>query len=1149
MPATIKILNPRDTPFGPLSNNAEYFMDLNGQRWSSATNYIYGMLLTNPDYRSRVQNAPPKNVQADYEIYAEREVEDTISKALDVALTERLGRDKEMMDVLRNTGDVPIYYISTNEVLGVGNDNQGKNLLGRFLMEIRHRAQIADLLKDDAQQSQLRDDTIVAAYSALIALQQAAYAGSDLSEFQGLDPQEIIKLYTSKPQDRDPNDTLGVGRWKALEIPPRKTVLSLYDQNRVSPAIDDLLGGRVDALVTSVRRQEFGDFNFRQQARRKRIVFNSFARSVLDTDFPEVANQNQAEAIRQQLMYAFGDTSGTQVTKLENDLFQMYEAGMFDPDLQYTIKIKLDNIRDIILADPTNTQTPTYDTYTGQTDLTTPLFSDSWTGREVTGMGFQDDSGYVPSENEAKWSNRQLNPPPGYTQQTIYPKSELVDPIVYWVHPDGTEFSQRERQDAWKRYEEDRRVNPPPGYTQRIVERKTPSRDSIIYWIHPDGTEFSKQGAWKRYEDDQSGNTSLSRAKPFPFDKYKSISETSRNTRGPKPKVYRSANPMNTTVSTPSDLEAEIAIQVKLLRGPLATAGEDVRQPVKKRIEKLQFELDELWTPQTTTLDEYKSQLAIAKNQLLEAKDDRASTNLQAKIEWLNSKVTALSLEKFKKQRAVTRNQLTKSTVPEQLPPLIERISELDKKIIALGGAGSGIVNSAPPINIDQSSAIKIYPLPDPTREKSVYDQFSPVYQVNNMFTIDSLTYPSVTHYVTARLLATIPSIKTIRKAYSLIVTGCSGKPECPEKPSDFKQASTIAMLYQTEKALSFSRTIKNNTKLALTKKFNSRGLQDLLLSTGAANLLWVDLSNPILGTGPKGTFGENYVGKVLMTLRTEITVKRDFEDIDRLTEADVSSVLMSSDARDLNAWFKGRIKDTCRLINLVRNYIFLKMEVDQPLTEKFVTTVLDRVYQPCSQLYGLSTKVTAPAPLAFRDVIRAFPGFQTAPLEVIDVLWRRAAVLIYFIIKNSAADTSQSVNKLLKQSVAFLSQKTECVRIIAGEEENCAVSAILNILRGIVEMNKDMGLNPVIEKVDVETAASIILNKDLSGDVEPTAPKDMMKVPAVAKILRQELRVFVVDPEATAELVLGAVEALMACPVKANVKRNRINFFATDRT
>jgi predicted NAD-dependent protein-ADP-ribosyltransferase YbiA (DUF1768 family) len=1148
MPPTIKLYNPKNTPFGPLSNHAEYFMELSGQRWPSATNYIYGMLLSNPDYRSRVQNAPPKNVQADYEIYAEREVEDTISKALDVALTERLGRDKEMMDVLRNTGDIPIYYMSTNIVLGVGADNQGKNLLGRFLMEIRHRAQIADLLKEDAQQSQLRDDTIVAAYSALIALQQAAYAGSDLSEFQGLNPQEIIKLYTSNPPNRDPNDTLGAGRWKKLEIPPRKTVLSLYDQNRVSPAIDELLGGRVDALVASVRQQEFGDFNFRQQARRKRIVFNSFARSILDSQFPEVAKKNQAEAIRQQLMYAFGDTSGTEVTKLENDLFQMYEAGMFDTDLQYTIKIKLDHIRDITLANPTTTLTPPYDTYTGKTDLMTPLFTDPWTDREVTGMGFQDDSAYVPSETEAKWFDRQLNPPPGYTQLTIEPKSKIDNPIVYWIHPDGTEFSLRERQDAWKRYDEERRVNPPPGYTQRIVELKTPSGGSIVYWIHPDGTEFTKQGAWNRYDEDQSGNTSLSSAKPFPFDNYKSISENSRNTRGPKPKVFSATNSVN-TVSTPSDLEAEITRQITLLRGPLATASEDVRKPVRNRIEKLQFQLDELWNSQPTTLDGYKSELAIAKKQLLDMKDYEDSTNLQEKVEWINSKVTSLSLEKFEKQRRVTRKQITEASVPEQLPPLIERISELDKKIIALGGAGSGIAPSTIPVDIDQSSNIKIYPLPDPSREKSIYDQLSPVYQINNMFTIDSLAYPSVTHYITARLLATIPSIKTIRKAYSLIVADCSGKPECPQKPSDFKQASTIAMLYKKEKALSFSKTIKRNADLALIKKFNSRALQDVLISTGNANLVWVDQTDPILGTGPNGTTGENYVGKILMTLRTEITVKRDFEDIDRLTEADVASVLMSSDARDLNAWFKGRIKDTCRLINLVRNYIFLKMEVDQPLTKKFVATVLDRVYQPCSQLYGLSDKITAPAPPAFRDVILSLPGFQTAPLEVIDVLWRRAAVLIYFIIKNSSADTAESVNKLLKQSVAFLSQKAECVRIIAGEDENCAVSAILNILRGIVEMNKDMGLNPKIEKVDVETAASIILNKDLSGDVEPTASKDIMKVPAIAKILRQELRLFVTDPEATAKLVLGAAEALMAFPVKANVKRNRVNFFATART
>jgi predicted NAD-dependent protein-ADP-ribosyltransferase YbiA (DUF1768 family) len=1143
MPPTIKLFNPRDTPYGPLSNHAEYFMDLSGQRWSSATNYIYGMLLTNPDYRSRVQYARTKDVQTDYEIYAEREVEDTISKALDLALTERLGRAPEMMNILLSTGDVPIYYMSTNAVLGVGYNNQGKNLLGRFLMEIRYRAKIADLLKNDAEQVQQRDDTIVAAYSALIALQQAAYAGSDLSEFQGLTPDEIIKVYTNTTQDRDPNDTLGVGRWKRLEIPSRKIVLALYDQKRVSPAIDDLLGGRVDALVASVREQEFGDFNFRQHARRKRIVFNAFARSILDTDFPEIAKKNQTEAIRQQLIESFGDTSGTQVTKLENDLFQMYEAGMFDADLQSTIKIKLYNIRDIPLAAPAFSQTVSDDIYTGKTDLITPLLSDPWTDREVTGMGFQDDSAYIPSANEARWMDRQLNPPPGYTQQIVEQTNRSGDTmpsIVYWTHPDGTKFTQRDRDIAWKRYDEDRKINPPPGYTQRIVG------DNIVYWIHPDGTEFTKQGAWKRYDDDQSGNTSLSSAKPFPFDKYESTSENSRNPRVPQPKVHRPMNIMNTTASTPSDLQDEIDTQTRLLRGPLAQASEQVRQTVKTRIENLEIQLEKLWGPQPLYLNDYKQELAMAKKQLEGNEDD---INIQNNIRRLNTKIATLSLEKFEGQRTVTRRELTASIVPEQRLLLLERISDLDKKIVALGGVASDIIDSAPVVADDQSSSIKIYPFPDPSRERSVYDQFSPVYKINNLFTIGSLSYPSITHYVTARLLATLPTVKTLRKAYSLILADCAGKPECPEKPSDFKQASVIAKIYVDERALSFSKEIKANTDFALAKKFHNRSLQDLLLSTGTATLLWVDLGNPILGTGPKGTTGENYVGKVLMILRSEIAIKRDFEDIDRLTEADVSSVLMSEDARDLNAWFKGRIKDTCGIINLVRDYIFRKMEIDQPLTGKFVSSVLDRIYQPCSQLYGLSAKVTASTPPAFRDVIRTFPGFQAASLEVIDALWKRAAVLIYFIIKNSSAATSESVNKLLKQSVAFLSQKTDCVRIIAGEEENCAVSAILNILRGIVEMNNDMGFNPKIEKIDIETAASIILNKDLSGDVEATSAKDMLMVPAIAKILRQELRGFVVDQEATAELVIGAVEALMAFPVKTNVKRNRVNFFATART
>ena len=57
----LKIYNPNDKPFGPLSNNKVYPMKIDGEMWNTVTNYILTNLLTTPLYRAALRDCSDKS--------------------------------------------------------------------------------------------------------------------------------------------------------------------------------------------------------------------------------------------------------------------------------------------------------------------------------------------------------------------------------------------------------------------------------------------------------------------------------------------------------------------------------------------------------------------------------------------------------------------------------------------------------------------------------------------------------------------------------------------------------------------------------------------------------------------------------------------------------------------------------------------------------------------------------------------------------------------------------------------------------------------------------------------------------------------------------------------------------------------------------
>ena len=259
--------------------------------------------------------------------------------------------------------------------------------------------------------------------------------------------------------------------------------------------------------------------------------------------------------------------------------------------------------------------------------------------------------------------------------------------------------------------------------------------------------------------------------------------------------------------------------------------------------------------------------------------------------------------------------------------------------------------------------------------------------------------------------------------------------------------------------------------------------MQDILLITGNAELVYNDFSEPILGgISNKGKKASNFVGKYLMELRNKFIQIRKQEKFDILKEEDITNIFEKD--RFMNDWIRNRVKDSCNVLNIMKNYLRVKENITTDLTTEFTSAVLDNIFQPCSQIYGAAHNIKAKVPDYFRQMVlnecnEFKPGRDAQSVEVI---WKRLAVIIYYLIKhlNDSGSTIENIRAEIGRVQIFSSTSIhECEKIITGEYDNCVVSAIINILRGIIEFNKKFSKSYEVTELDVKTAVSIILKTD----------------------------------------------------------------------
>lgn len=399
-----------------------------------------------------------------------------------------------------------------------------------------------------------------------------------------------------------------------------------------------------------------------------------------------------------------------------------------------------------------------------------------------------------------------------------------------------------------------------------------------------------------------------------------------------------------------------------------------------------------------------------------------------------------------------------------------------------------------------------------------------------NIINIDNLLYPSIQYYLLVYLYKNLVKDVKLKDAYLLIINDPNAKLGLNrfKKPdivlNNFISTLQNFLLEQTEKF----------TKKALDVKFSKRNMQDLLLATGDDAIIYNDNNNFVLGVKDteKGK-GMNVVGKYMSEIRSKIKVERESEKEQIIDTKDINELLKNDVI--IYSWIKMRVEDTCKVLMTIKNYVFSKTGENLKITPEFVKSVLDNIYQPCSELYSRASNITDEPPLWFKKLVvsntsfaettknipdfipsleyeEEKPGYQYVPLgpdgpgymlieeslvvkkdkilvdnKIIELLWQRMVVMLVYLVDYIKINNIYNLRRVLVQIERLVSSpKKNCPKIIKNKIDNCILSAILNILNGLVMFNKQFSSKQMLDKLDIEIAVSIILNKDMKEQLLP---------------------------------------------------------------
>ncbi len=412
------------------------------------------------------------------------------------------------------------------------------------------------------------------------------------------------------------------------------------------------------------------------------------------------------------------------------------------------------------------------------------------------------------------------------------------------------------------------------------------------------------------------------------------------------------------------------------------------------------------------------------------------------------------------------------------------------------------------------------------------FQALSPLY-FTGVLEIDGLGFPSVMHYVMARKFASLWSVKDLMDAFPYILRQPSSRfwqqgvrTEQWDKlfVRNFALFENIDKVFREKRKEEDAVRLRELARKALNEKFENRALQNLLLSTENARLVW-NSKDYILGSGDSGS-GENFVGKYLEQLRTLIFDRQAEENRIFLTADNLYAVL--GDDQDIKLWMERKVGDIIQTARKLISYSKAKFQVTLPLSAKLIKIVMREImHWDIHEIPGI--RLSTPA--WFPVIVWKFVNSKSRETpEIIMTLWSHIAVALqYFILGNDNASLSDLKTGLLKLedllSVPFL-----CQDIFEDNEESCILVALVNILRAMVGYNKQSAV--LLAKTAYVTEEGALA--EVENQTIPTEPRITIVDVATAVAVLTKTRSGEGKEEDLADIVIRAEERLVNEPGEA---------------
>lgn len=222
---------------------------------------------------------------------------------------------------------------------------------------------------------------------------------------------------------------------------------------------------------------------------------------------------------------------------------------------------------------------------------------------------------------------------------------------------------------------------------------------------------------------------------------------------------------------------------------------------------------------------------------------------------------------------------------------------------------------------------------------------------------IDNFVYPTVIHYIRAKLLEScvICQSGNIFKgaiAHNLIMLDPLGN---SRDYMNYKNFVELETLYHNTKQDYIDYTLQKRSELALEYKFNINIFECLLVASNPKKLVYNNINENVLGIG-KGK-GQNYIGIKMEEIRSKLINKGvqpcalETED----TRVKMDDVFNNPQEKE---WIFGKLHEIVFLTTVIKSYEKLKKKVDNDNIDlDDVNFVLEHIYKNCNKL---ETKIKA---------------------------------------------------------------------------------------------------------------------------------------------------------------------------------------------